>query len=287
MRVSTAAARGEVPGRVGQRRHTADAPADRAPRGSGGTARTSRRHDDRSARAGGPYHAPMIPRRPLARALLAVFPVLVAAHLAVQLLGAESWARPSQVLLMPALALAVLTAAERPRRRPVALLLVALFFSWLGDALPAPAGGDTAFLLMVGGFLAAQLVYAFAFWPYRRRSALFHRRWLLAPYLGAVAALVWLCAPHAGGLLLPVLAYGLVLGLMAVLATGVGAWAAAGGALFLASDSLIALRAFVPGFALPQDGFWVMAGYCAAQACIALGVLQRANGRPAEHSLPR
>src|SRR5690606_22737376 len=117
MRVSTAAARGEVPGRVGQRRHPAGAPADRAPRGSGGTARTSRRHDDRSARAGGPYHAPMIPRRPLARALLAVFPVLVAAHLAVQLLGAESWARPSQVLLMPALALAVLSAAGRPPPR--------------------------------------------------------------------------------------------------------------------------------------------------------------------------
>ncbi|WP_017593924.1 lysoplasmalogenase family protein [Nocardiopsis potens] len=219
----------------------------------------------------------MIPRRPLARVLLAAFLLLTAVHLAVQLLGAGAWDRPTQVLLMPALALAVLAAADRPRSRPVAPLLAALFFSWLGDSLPALTAGDTAFLLMVGGFLAAQLVYVLAFWPYRDQSVLLRRRWLLAPYLGAVAALVWLCAPHAGGLLVPVLVYGLVLGLAAVLATGAGAWTAAGGALFLASDGLIALRAFVPGFALPLDGFWVMAAYCAAQALLALGLLGRAN----------
>ncbi|MFW5417686.1 lysoplasmalogenase [Nocardiopsis sp. CNT-189] len=223
----------------------------------------------------------MVPRRPLARALLAAFLLLAAVHLAVLLLGAGAWDRPTQVLLMPALALAVLAAAERPRSRPVALLAAALFFSWLGDALPALASGDTAFLLMVGGFLAAQLVYVLLFWPYRDRSVLLRRRWLLAPYAGAVAALVWLCAPHAGGLLVPVLAYGAVLGLMAVLATGAGPWTAAGGALFLASDGLIALRAFVPGFAPPLDGFWVMASYCAAQALIALGALKRAEAPPA------
>lgn len=249
----------------------------RRPRGSApGTGPGTRPLSSAATR---PYAVPMIPQRPLARALLACFLALAAAHLAVQLLGPGAWSRPTQVLLMPALALVVLAAAQRPRPRPVLLVLTALFFSWLGDGLPALADGDTAFLLMVGGFLVAQVVYVFAFWPYRAQSALYRRRWLLAPYAGFVAALVWVCAPHTGGLLVPVLVYGLVLGLMAVLATGVNAWTAAGGALFLVSDALIALRAFAPGFEVPQGGFWVMSTYIAAQALIALGVLRRT--RPA------
>lgn len=217
----------------------------------------------------------MLPRRPLARAVLACFLALAALHLAVQLLGLHTWDRPSQVLLMPALALTVLADTERPRPRLVTLVLAALFFSWLGDGLPALAGGDAAFLLMVAGFLGAQVVYVCAFWPYRARSVLLRRRWLLVPYVGAVAALVWVCAPHAGGLLWPVLLYGLVLGAMAVAATGVNTWTAVGGALFLVSDALIALRTFVPDFGVPQDGFWVMVTYVTAQALIALGVLRR------------
>ncbi|MFD6949586.1 hypothetical protein A6A08_07430 [Nocardiopsis sp. TSRI0078] len=219
----------------------------------------------------------MIPPCLPARALLASFLALAAVHLAVQLFGFHAWDRPTQVLLMPALALVVLAATERPRPRLVVLVLVALAFSWLGDSLPALADGDTAFLLMVAGFLVAQVVYVVAFWPYRATSVLHRRRWLLAPYAGAVAALVWVCAPHAGVLLVPVLLYGLVLGLMAVTATGVNAWTAVGGALFLASDALIALRAFVPDFDVPQGGFWVMATYVTAQALIALGVLRRAH----------
>jgi uncharacterized membrane protein YhhN len=222
----------------------------------------------------------MIPRPLPARALLASFLVLAAVHLAVQLLGPEAWSRPTQVLLMPALALMVLAATERPRSRLVVLVLAALVFSWLGDALPALAEGDTAFLLMVAGFLVAQVVYVCAFWPYRAESVLHRRWWLLVPYAGAVAALMWVCVPHTGVLLVPVLLvpvllYGLVLGLMAVVSTGVNTWTAVGGALFLASDSLIALRAFVPGLDVPQGGFWVMATYLAAQALISLGVLRR------------
>ncbi|WP_017571645.1 lysoplasmalogenase [Nocardiopsis halotolerans] len=217
----------------------------------------------------------MIPQRVPARVLLATFLLLAAVHLAVQLLGPGAWSRPTQVLLMPALFLTVLAAAERPRPRLVELVLTALVLSWLGDSLPALADGDAGFLLMVAGFLVAQVVYVFAFWPYRSASVLHRRRWLLVPYVGAVAALVWACVPYVGGLLVPVLVYGLVLGLMAVAATGVNAWTGVGGALFLVSDALIALRSFVPGFDVPQGGFWVMATYVAAQALIALGVLRR------------
>lgn len=221
----------------------------------------------------------MIPRRPLPRVLLVLFGLVALAHLGIQLSGPDAWSRPTQVLLVPALALVLITASDRPRGRLLGLALVALVFSWLGDTAPALASGDTAFLLMVGFFLVAQVVYVAAFWPHRARSALYRRRALLVPYAGFVAALVWLCAPHTGGLLVPVLLYGLVLGLMAVLATGLNPWVAAGGALFLVSDALIALRAFAPGWDLPQGGFWVMGTYIAAQTLIVLGLLARARAR--------
>ncbi|MFJ9557037.1 lysoplasmalogenase family protein [Nocardiopsis sp. NPDC101807] len=225
----------------------------------------------------------MLPRRPLARALLALYAALSALHLAVQWHGADDWSRPTQALLMPVLAAVLLAEAARPGARLAALAATALGLSWLGDTAPALASGDTAFLLMVGFFLVAQVVYAVAFAPLRSDSVLHRRRALLVPYAAAVGALTLACAPGAGDLLVPVLLYGLCLGTAAVLATGVHPLAGVGGALFLVSDGLIALRAFVPGFGLPGDGFWVMLTYTAAQALLVLGVLARlrAPGRSA------
>lgn len=217
----------------------------------------------------------MIPRETLPRLFLALFVLVSAVHLAVQAVGAEAWSRPTQALLMPLLAAFAWTAAPRPRGRLVRLVAVALFFSWLGDTAPALASEDTAFLVMVGFFAVAQTVYITAFAPWWGRSPLRSNRTLLVPYAVVVAGLVALCAPAAGPLLVPVLVYGLLLGAMAVLAVGVHRWAAVGGALFLLSDGLIALRAFSPGFDLPLSGFWVMLAYTAAQALIVFGALAR------------
>ncbi|CAL9443804.1 hypothetical protein SUDANB121_02315 [Nocardiopsis dassonvillei] len=217
----------------------------------------------------------MIPREPLPRVFLALFVLTAAVHLAVQAVGAEAWSRPTQALLMPLLAAFAWTAAPPPRGRLVRLVAVALFFSWLGDTAPALASGDAAFLVMVGFFLVAQVVYIVAFAPWWGQGPLRSNRTLLVPYAVVVAGLVALCAPGAGPLLVPVLVYGLLLGAMAVLSLGVHRWTAVGGALFLLSDGLIALRAFSPGFDLPLSGFWVMLTYTAAQALIVLGVLAR------------
>lgn len=195
-------------------------------------------------------------------------------HLVAQLGANRVLADVTQVLLMPLLAAVLWSATPAPRGRLVRLALVALGLSWLGDSLPRLADGDAAFLLMVGFFLLAQVAYVAAFLPYRRRSVLHVRRVLLVPYVAAVAGLVAACAGGAGGLLVPVLVYGALLGTMAVLSTGVNGLTAAGGALFLVSDGLIALDAFASGFALPGHGFWVMATYVAAQALIVMGVLR-------------
>ncbi|MCK0111028.1 lysoplasmalogenase [Ornithinimicrobium sp. F0845] len=215
----------------------------------------------------------MPPRRPV-QITAGLFGCVAAVHLTAQLLGLDGLAAVTQVLLMPLLAAALLTATDRPRSRLVRLTLLALGFSWLGDTAPRLADGDPAFLLMVGFFLIAQVVYIVAFWPWRPDSLLARRRVLLVPYVVAVAALVVACAPHAGVLLVPVLIYGLLLGSMAVLATGVNRSVWIGGALFLVSDGLIALNAFAPWWSLPQQGFWVMLTYIAAQALIVRGVLR-------------
>lgn len=229
----------------------------------------------------GPLH------RPGVLPLLALLGVVTVVHLGAQLVGGGLVAGVTQVLLMPLLAGALWLATSGPRPRLVRLTLVALGLSWLGDSLPRLAEGDAAFLLLVGFFLLAQVAYVAAFRPWWRRSVAGRRRVLLLPYVAAVGGLVAACAPGAGALLGPVLVYGALLGTMAVLATGVGTLTGAGGALFLVSDGLIALDAFAAGFALPAQGFWVMATYVAAQVLLVAGVLREASSSPRREDAAR
>ncbi|HET6968741.1 MAG TPA: lysoplasmalogenase [Ornithinibacter sp.] len=223
----------------------------------------------------------MLPRRRAARVLLGALTVVALVHLVAQLAGGGGVSDATQVLLMPLLAGVLWCETSAPRSRLVTLVLVALGLSWLGDSAPKLVSGDAAFLVMVGCFLLAQLAYIAAFVPYRARSVLHVRRPRLVLYVGAVVALVAACVGGAAGMLVPVLVYGACLGTMAVLATGVNAQVAAGGALFLVSDGLIALDAFAAGFDLPAHGFWVMATYLAAQVLIVAGVLREQDGADA------
>ncbi|GAA1739965.1 hypothetical protein GCM10009809_39360 [Isoptericola hypogeus] len=212
---------------------------------------------------------------PSARAAAVSLAMLAVLHLVAQVAEADDLARVTQWALMPLLAAVAWCATAAPRPRLVRLVLVALGFSWLGDTVPALFSGDTAFLVMVAGFLVAQVVYAAAFWPYRRAS-LARRPWLLLPYVVTAGLLVGACAPGApGGMLAAVVVYGLCLVTTAVLATGVHPLAGIGGAVFLVSDAMIALGAFTDWFAPPAAGFWVMLTYVAGQALIVAGVLAR------------
>lgn len=208
----------------------------------------------------------------------ALFAVLVLVHLGAQLADAQRLAVVTQWLLMPALAATVWLATSRPRARLVRLVLLALGFSWLGDSAPDLADGDAAFLVMVGFFLCAQVTYAVAFWPWRRESAA-RRPGLVVPYLVVFAALVAACAGAAGALLPAVVVYGVCLATMAVLATGLGRLAGIGGAIFLASDAMIALGSFTEWFDPPVSGFWVMLTYTVGQALLAVAVVRHGQIR--------
>ena len=207
----------------------------------------------------------------------AALSVVTAVHLAAQLTGADGTANVTQWFLMPLLALTLWLAADGVRSaRLVRLTLVALGFSWLGDTAPDVVGDDLGFVTMLGFFLLAHVAYLVAFWPLRRDGAVGRRPLLALPYLAVLVALLVACAPGTGALLVPTIVYGVALTGVAVLAT-FDPLAAVGGVLFLVSDSLIALNAFVAGYALPGHGFWVMLTYVAAQALLAAGVLRTAR----------
>ncbi|KQV67942.1 hypothetical protein ASC64_12230 [Nocardioides sp. Root122] len=210
------------------------------------------------------------------RAVSYVLLVLVAVvHLLAQLVAPEGvLAEATQPLLMPALAAVLVVGTPAPRPALVRVTLVALFFSWLGDTLPRLVSSDTGFLLMIGCFLLAQLAYICAFWGFRTGSVL-GRPLLLAPYAVALVALVATCRAGAGGLLPAVVVYGTALAAMAVLATGLGRVAGIGGAVFMLSDALIALRAFAD-VDLPAHSFWVMLTYVVGQGLLVVAVRSRA-----------
>lgn len=212
--------------------------------------------------------------RPSEVLALGVLGAVTAVHLVAQVVATDGLvAGATQVLLMPLLAGVLLAGTRPPRGRLVAVVLVALFFSWLGDTLPRLAGDDTGFLLMVGCFLVAQVFYVVAFWPFRDSSIL-TRPVLVVPYVVGLVVLVVLCREGAGAMLLPVVVYGVALTTMAVLATGLGWLAGVGGAVFMVSDSLIALGAFTD-VNLPGHSFWVMLTYVLGQLFLVLAVRNR------------
>jgi uncharacterized membrane protein YhhN len=221
----------------------------------------------------------------MVRPALVALAAVSAVHLGAQLVDPDGIIAPlTQVLLMPVLAWVLVSGVSSTRPRLVRLTLLALGFSWLGDTLPRFASEDAGFLLMVGCFLLAQLTYAVAFLPYWRASIVRRSPILLVPYAAGLARLVAVTHVRAGSLLVPLVFYGLALGTMAVLATGLGWVAGIGGALFFLSDSLIALRAFAD-VTLPAHGFWVMLTYILGQILLVLAVVRVADGAVLSRSL--
>jgi uncharacterized membrane protein YhhN len=203
-------------------------------------------------------------------------------HLAAQLVAADGTvASVTQPLLMPALALVLVTGTSGPRPRLVRLSLVALFFSWLGDTVPRFLDGDAAFGAMLGFFLLAQVAYIVAF-RRSRAQPLVARPVLTTPYFLAFGVLVALCFDGAGALIVPVVVYGAAITAMAILSTGLGRVGGIGGAVFMLSDAMIALNAFA-GLDLPAHAFWVMLTYLVGQTLLIVAVRSRAcvaEGKP-------
>lgn len=184
----------------------------------------------------------------------------------------------SKALLMPALVFAVI-AALRPMRTPTPWWLVAaLVASWAGDVLLSFPGYFVPGLL---GFLAAHLAYVVLFLKLPTPTGGARLPVWTLVYFGWYGIFLTLLAPHLGALLLPVALYGAVLGLMGALAGGRGGLVALGGALFVISDSVLALGRFLPGYEFALHDLAVMLSYLAAQGLIAWGVVSTLRADPA------
>ncbi|MFJ7749190.1 lysoplasmalogenase [Arthrobacter sp. NPDC097144] len=220
------------------------------------------------------------------------FAAVSAVHVGARFAGSADIAEPTKLTLMPLLAVAVLWAARGSGSEsrggigsaapgstlPSVLLFAALFFSWLGDGAAAFFPFAPELPVMLASFGAAHICYIMLLAGYvaRRRFP----RWALVFPLWWVLMLVVLW-PSLGSLTLAVAAYGVVLAGTAATAARCSPTVAAGGVLFLASDTILSLRIFLPDSMPDWTSAVVMLTYCAGQGLIVAGVLRtRAAGHP-------
>ena len=193
----------------------------------------------------------------MARRATAVYAALAAAD---SLLAATGHARQrwlTKPLLMPVL----MAGRDRPAQRALAL-------GAAGDvALLAP--GETAFTAGLASFLAGHLAWIAALRQRPGRGYLRARPALAVPAVAAFGAMNAYLWPRTGPNRIPVLVYSAALLAMSLTALDSGSpRTAAGGALFLTSDTLLALEKF-GGLKLPVHEGLVMATYTTAQALLA------------------
>ena len=184
--------------------------------------------------------------------------------------GSDVLVQATKPLLMPALAIAVLLARFGRRfTSAVGLLLLAIGLSWLGD-LALMVAGNLWFVLGLGSFLLAHVAYLVLF--IRLGGFGRPRAWSIVYAVWFIVFLVVLI-PGLGSLVVPVVLYGLVLGAMATSATRVSGVVAAGAAVFVVSDTILALSRFLPDVVIPGHDVLTMLTYCLGQGIIAAGVL--------------
>jgi uncharacterized membrane protein YhhN len=193
-----------------------------------------------------------VPRR-----ATAAYAALAVADTALAAFGRRRLRRLTKPLLMPAL----MVGRDRPTQRALAL-------SGAGD-VALLGSSEAAFLAGLGSFLASHVAWIVALRQRQAGGRLRARPILAAPHLAAYVGLNAYLWPRTGKDRLPVLAYSTVLLAMSLVALDSGSSrAAAGGALFLASDSLLALERFADVH-LPAHHGLVMATYTSASALLA------------------
>ncbi|MGW6061029.1 lysoplasmalogenase [Streptomyces sp. NPDC055189] len=208
-----------------------------------------------------------------AKLLLVAFSLAALGDLTALLAGSDAAHTLFKPLLMPLLA-AYVVAVKGPR-----LLTAALLFGWGGDTLLL-LDADPAFLAGMGSFAAGHVCYLTLF---KRHGTAPARGggWLVAAYATALICTVVLLWPDLpADMRGPVAGYSLLLTAMAFGATRLGLTAAAGGALFLLSDTLIA-TGIAEWPQAPRPDFWIMLTYIAAQFLLACGVLAAWSRQPA------
>jgi uncharacterized membrane protein YhhN len=211
---------------------------------------------------------PDLTARARARLLAGLYAALGAVNSASAAKGSRAGVWATKPLLMPVLAAFALVAAG-DRARDMRLPAAGMAVSGLGDI--ALLGTEGWFVPGMGAFAAAHACYIAALARDGAARGVGPR--VAAGYAALWAVLIAVLWRRLGSLRVPVAAYSLLLVSMAVLASGRNRAAAAGGALFVVSDALIACG--LAGInAVPRQESAVMPTYVAAQFLLAAGFLR-------------
>ena len=211
---------------------------------------------------------PHLTARTRARVLGGLYAALAIASSASAAKHSRAGAWATKPLLMPALAAFALAAAG-DRKKDMRLPATGMALSGLGDI--ALLGTESWFVPGMGAFAAAHACYIAAL--ARDGAARGVRPRVAAGYAALWAVFIAVLWRGLGSLRVPVAAYSLLLVSMAVLASGRNREAAAGGALFVVSDALIACG-LAGVSAVPGQESAVMPTYVAAQFLLAAGYLR-------------
>ncbi len=159
-------------------------------------------------------------------------------------------------------------------------IILALFFSWLGDVLLMFQEKDALFFILgLSEFLIAHLFYIVFFFNINRKEKL-KLNWLLIIVVAAYYfALLTILFPTLGDMKIPVTVYGLVISTMLLFALHVASiknreaakWLLTGAILFVISDSVLAINKFYYPF--EYSGVLIMLTYGMAQWFIVKGAI--------------
>jgi uncharacterized membrane protein YhhN len=185
-------------------------------------------------------------------------------------------------LLIPLLALLLLSFQSITSGKN--LLLIGLFFSWMGDVfLMFDYKNPLFFIFGLASFLTTHILYIVFFLRIKSAeiSILKKQPWLALLVVAYGFTLVWFLYPNLKDLKVPVTIYAIVICTMLLCSVHVfykvnrkaARYYLAGAAAFVISDSLLAINKFYQPFAFA--GVLIMLTYCAAQYFIVRGFISQ------------
>ncbi len=211
-----------------------------------------------------------------------LFGIIVVVELSGRLLDRITLEYPVKPLIMIWISACFLIFRKKKEFTPAVLL--AFFFSWLGDILLMFSHRSELFFFAgLGGFFLAQLTYIYVFLRFSERGGkgYLQKKWPMGFIFIAYAAGIYaLLMPGLEGIMRPVIllyAISLIGMSMAALNRKGRVQRASflpvfiGSVLFVLSDSMIALNRFYSEFTLA--GFWIMLTYISAQYLIMRGLI--------------
>jgi uncharacterized membrane protein YhhN len=213
--------------------------------------------------------------------LLALATVLIADYL-----NNEDLRLASKPLLIPLLAIYFLSETRTRATALKAWIMLALFFSWVGDVLLMfQQKHPNYFLFGLASFFLAQIFYIVFFHNIRMRENIRGNALLLLGVVVYYYILIYLLSPYLGKLSLPVRIYGVVLSFMLMLAMHTtfsvqkraGWMMTIGAILFVISDSLLAIDKFYSP--LKFGALIILLTYGMAQLLITLGAVRYINSQ--------